>query len=211
VVTGYLDVLRKAWVWIIALVVLGGCVGYGVSLATSKTYQGTAQLFVLSSAPSNPDLTTTANQNTMAEVQSLPTLATSPQVTARVISQLHLRITNSELAGKITADAPAGKVLINVRVTDHDPVMAARLTNAVAIQFIDIARLYLGSTSSRHPQFGLSMVHPATVPSTPISPDRQLDTELGLLAGLALAIVAVLLRAARRATPGPAAEPALAA
>jgi succinoglycan biosynthesis transport protein ExoP len=211
VVTRYLDVLRKGWAWIFALVVVGGCVGYGVSLATTKIYQATTQVFV--TAQPGIELLPVlmpGNQFGQAQVQSLTAVVNSPMVTGRVINRLGLQITRSELAGKITADAPPGKVLINIHVTDRDPVVATRLANVVAKQFSEVAGKFLEATPSGQPESEVEVVHPATVPSAPISPDRQLYTELGLLAGLALGLAVVSLRAARRARPEQAGEPALA-
>ena len=199
--TGYLDVVRKGWAWIFTFVVLGGCAGYGIALETAKTYQAEAQLFVATHEPSNPDDVTSASEDAIGVAQSLPAFATSPMVTSYVVSKLGLHTPSSQLAGQIAADATSGKALINIRVKDADPIMAARLTNAVTARFIDVTSQVFQRPGSRRPQYSLTTVRHATVPTNAVSPNRQLYAEAGLLAGLALGLVVVSLGGVRRTKP----------
>ena len=200
--TEYLVGLRKGWAWIFAFVILGGCVGYGIALGTTKAYQGTAQVFMAEPRIQTlPATTPSLDDFVQARLQSLTSVVNAPAVTRRVIAELNLRMTDQQLANKISADAPDGKTLINIRVTDQVPRVAAQLTNVVSQKFIETARTLLEPTGSRQSDVRLVVVRPATVPTSAISPDRQVYAELGLLAGLVSGVLLLGLIAARRSRP----------
>ncbi len=190
----YLRVLRKGWPLILAFVVLGSAAGIGLTVTTSKVYQGTAQVFV--SATPNDSVAALAQGNSFTQdrVQSYVDLANSPAVTAAVVKELGLSMSQQTLASKITADAPQNKVLINLHVTDHDPNQAARLTNAVAAQFDTFVENTEQTDATGKPVIKLTLVHPATVPSSPIKPSKIINIGLGFVLGLLLGIGFVFLR-----------------
>jgi capsular exopolysaccharide synthesis family protein len=115
-------------------------------------------------------------------------------VTNGVRDRLKLALTEQELAAKISADAPLNKVLINVHVTDHDPVQAERLANAVARQFNTVVEATDNNDTTGKPLVKLTTIHPATVPSAPITPNKVLNLGLGLVLGLLVGIGVAVLR-----------------
>ncbi len=180
----YIRVLRKSWALILAVVVVGIGVGLALTLATQKVYQATAQVFVASSVDI-ADSATINSGNTFAtsRVQSYIAIANSPKVTTPVISSLGLTMTDQQLAAKITADAPLNKVLINLHVTDHNPAQAATLARAVTAQFIEAVQA-TDVDAKGSPLVTLTEIRPATVPGTPIKPNKIVNIGLGLILGL---------------------------
>ena len=76
----YVRILRKSWASILAFVVVGIAAGVALTLATTKVYQASSQLFVYvpgSSADGSLGANSTYAQQ---QVQSLTTYATSPTV-----------------------------------------------------------------------------------------------------------------------------------
>jgi capsular exopolysaccharide synthesis family protein len=190
----FLRVLRKGWPLVLVFVVLGSAVGIGLTLTTAKVYQATVQVFVATSTGTTAaDL---ANGNTFSQdrVQSYTSIATGPDVTGPVIAQLGLSLTKQELASKISADAPQNKVLINVHVTDHSPQQAATLANAVAAQFDTVVQNTEQTDASGKPVVKLTVIHPATVPGSPIKPSKIINIGLGFVLGLLFGIGFVVLR-----------------
>ena len=49
----YVRVLRKSWALILAITVVGIALGVGLTLATTKVYQASSQIFVSSASNSN--------------------------------------------------------------------------------------------------------------------------------------------------------------
>jgi capsular exopolysaccharide synthesis family protein len=199
----YLRVLRKGWATILAFVVVGIGIGVGLTLVTTKTYEASVQLFAfVPSTGSDPSAANQGNLYAEAAVQSLTAAANSPTVTGAVITELHLKGTDDELAAKITADAPLNKVLINVHVTDTDPARAASIANAVAGHFTTFAAKISGekatSKTTKNSDPGnvirLTILHPASVPSSPIKPNKILNIGLGLIVGLLLGVGVAVLR-----------------
>lgn len=190
----YLRVLRRAWPTVLTFVLLGLAGGVGVTLATKTVYQASVQIFVATSTSSSSTDLANGNTFTQDRVQSYTNIATGPVVTGAVIKQLHLKMSESELAGKITADAPLNKVLINLHVVDHDPGTAALLANNVAAQFNKAVAGIEQTDANGTPVVKLTVIHPATVPSTPIKPSKALDIGFGLVLGLIVGIAVVVFR-----------------
>jgi capsular exopolysaccharide synthesis family protein len=190
----FLRILRKGWPVILGFIVLGSALGVAATLATKKVYQADVQVFVATSnAGTGVDLNQ-GNAFTQNQVQSYTSIATSPAVTGPVIKKLHLSLSKEGLASKITADAPATKVLINLHVTDHDPVQSAELANALAAQFNAVVQRTEQTDAGGRPVVKLTVIHPATVPSTPIKPSPVLNIGIGFVLGLLVGMGFVILR-----------------
>jgi capsular exopolysaccharide synthesis family protein len=115
-------------------------------------------------------------------------------VTEQVVKDLNLSMTPDELAKEITADAPLNKVLINLHVVDRDPVLAARLANAVATQFSKVVQDLEQTGAAQSSPVKLSVTHPAQTPSIPVSPRTKLDIAVAVLVGLVLGLGLAFLR-----------------
>src|SRR4051794_2582048 len=152
----------------LAMMVLGVAAGIGTTLMTTKVYQASVQLFVATASNQSGTDLAQGNAFTQNRVQSYTEIANSPKVTGPVVDGLRLDISSQQLADKITADAPQNKVLINIRVTDHRPRLAARVANAVASQFATVVQNTEKTDANGKPVVKLTVIHPATVPSTPI-------------------------------------------
>ena len=192
----YLRVLRKRW-HLITVTLLVFVAGAAVHAFTEqKMYEATAQIFVSTAAADSGSVTdlNQGNSFTQARVQSYTSVANSPMVTDDVVRALALSISSEALAGKITADAPANTVLINLHVQDENPDLAAQLANTVAARFsIVIQDLEQTSAAGQSP-IKLTVTHPASAPSVPVSPNVKIDLALGVLVGLGLGLGLAFLR-----------------
>ena len=195
--TEYLSILRKRWPIIAVFILLGVAGAVALVRTSARVYTASAQIFVAASSQNNTAALNNGNTFAQARVQSYTSVANSPAITAAVVKDLGLSITSAELARKISADAPLNKVLLNLHVTDHSPVQAARIANAVASQFViyvqSIEKLSAGSEAS---PVELTVIHPAQVPGLPTSPKVKLDLLIGFLVGLILGLGAAGLREA---------------
>src|SRR3954451_21719069 len=110
----YLHVLRRGWPVVLVFVVLGVAAGVLLTVTSTKIYQASVQMFVATSTSQSATDLAQGNIFTQDRVQSYTAIATSPQVTGPVIHSLGVPLTDSDLAAKISADAPQNKVLINL-------------------------------------------------------------------------------------------------
>jgi capsular polysaccharide biosynthesis protein len=192
----YLRVLRKRWRPIVAVLLVCVLAGAAYLLSSTKKYEATAQIFV---STAGAGATTAADLNsgntfTQARVQSYTSVANSPAVTEPVLKQLGLSMGADALASEISADAPLNKVLINLHVTDRDPVQAAGLANAVAAQFSKVVEDLEQTNTTQPSPVKLTVTQPAQVPTSPSSPRPKLDIALAILVGLVLGLGFAFLR-----------------
>ncbi len=190
----FIRILRKGWPLVLACIVLGTTIGVILTATTTTVYQANVQVFVATSSTDSATQLEQGNTFTQDRVQSYTSIANSPAVVGPVIDRLGLHLTQPQLAGKINADAPQNKVLINLHVTDHNPQQAARLANAVAAQFNTVVQNTEQTGADGKPVVKLTVIHPATVPGSPTKPSKLIDIGLGLLVGVLVGLGLVVLR-----------------
>jgi len=191
----YWNLILKNLSAVLILSFIGTTFGLLVSLASPKIYTASSQIFISTPTPAI-DIGALQQGSSFAQqrVISYSRVISGPATLVPVIEQLGLKMGSSELAGKISASAPLGTVLINIGVTDVSPIRAAAIANAVAVQF--------GKTiqTLELPQFGDSsgvkstMVRSAEVPSAPSSPNTKLNLLSGLFCGFIIACLIGILR-----------------
>lgn len=134
--------LRRGWVFIVACVVIGGAIGVVLTITTKTTYQSTAKVFVASNAGADNTSLAAGNTFTQDRTAAYVIFAKSPQVTNQVIGYLtkvkneKLDLTPQELAQKINATVEDNKVVIDIAVTDGNPIQAQLLAQTVSTFFI---------------------------------------------------------------------------
>lgn len=190
----FLRALRKGWPLALAFVVAGLSLGIGLTVGTAKVYRASVQVFVATSTTDSAAQLQAGNTFTEDRVQSYTSIATSPAVTGPVSQALRLNLSETQLADKISADAPPTKVLINLHVTDHDPRQAAALANAVAARFNTVVQSTEQTDANGRPVVKLTVIHPAIVPDAPIKPSKVINIGLGFLLGLLLGVGVVVAR-----------------
>jgi capsular exopolysaccharide synthesis family protein len=190
----YLRILRRYWLGILTAVLLGLLAGGGASVLTRPSYAAETQLFVaIQSSGSVQDLQQ-GNTFSQARVQSYVKTIDSPVVLNPVIEALGLDMTSEALASRVSASTDANTVLINITVTDASAVQAAAIAQAVANSLVNaVDTLEKPQTGGTSP-VRLSIIKPATAPTTPSAPNTRLNLLLGLVAGLAVGCGFAVLR-----------------
>lgn len=193
----YLRTLRRGWMAIVVSVVVALGLG-GLLIASSEaTYSATAELFV---APGTTEITTEVVQGSRFyenRVKTYALIVDSATVLDPVINELGLATNAESLAGRVSADAPVETVLLRIRVTDNEPGQAADIANAVAEQFSIVApQLESRDDSGEDSVVRITVVNPATEPSTPIAPNKRLILGLAVLLGLAVGFAIAVFREA---------------
>lgn len=191
----YLRVLRKHWIAIVALVLLGLAAGAAVSFVQTPKYSSSAKVFVSTSGGDTVADLQQGNTFTQQRVKTYADLATTPIVLLPVISELGLELSDEELAREVTATAPLDTTLIEITVTDPDPANAAAVATAVSESLTKVVASIesTGADADAVSPVRLTLVQHAAVPQRPVSPNTPLNLVLGgvlgLIAGIAVALV----------------------
>lgn len=193
----YLRILRKSWILIVACALLGLAGASGLSITTTPKYLSTTELYVSVQSAASTGTADLVQGTSFARqaVTSYVSVVNSARVLDPVIDDLNLKLTAQQLSGKVTASSPLNTVLIEIAVTDTNPVTAAKIANSVGKNFTDIVVNVLekpegGGTS----QVKIETIQPAVPATKPASPNVPLNLALGLLVGLAVGIGAAVLR-----------------
>lgn len=192
--TDYIRVLRKSWLLIVVLTLLGLGASAAYSLTRTPVFESSSTVFVSTQTGGTAAELQQGSNFTQARINTYVGLVRTPVVLNPVIAELELGITSAELSKSVSAAAPLNSTLISVTVTDPDPVTAADIANAVAASLSSaVPRLEPEAADGSSP-VRLSRVSDAQPALAPSSPNVPLNLALGTLVGLALGIGLAVLR-----------------
>ncbi|MEV8000938.1 polysaccharide biosynthesis tyrosine autokinase [Pseudarthrobacter oxydans] len=190
----YLRIARAHWIFIAALTMTGLLFGAGASIAIKPTYTSELQLFVAIQSSGTVQELQQGNTFTQARVQSYVKTVGSPIVLQPAIDSLGLDMTSDQLSNKVRATADLNTVLVNISVTDSSPVQAQAITQAVGNSLIKAVESLEKPKSGGSSPVGLSIIKPATAPSTPSAPNTPMYLVFGMFIGLFLGAGGAILR-----------------
>jgi len=190
----YVDSLRKHWLVIVALTILGAGAAFGYARTLPPEYSSTAAVMLV---PQRGDSTNELVQGTsyvQSLVQTYAVLASSPLVLSPVIDELDLEGTPTQLAKRVSVVNTLNTVVIEISVTDSSAEQAQRITEAITDSLIEAVPTVSPSDADNQPAVRLETIAPARMPQAPIGPNTRLITLIGAAIGLALAVTYALFR-----------------
>lgn len=190
----YLGILRKRWLSIAVLAVLGGILGYAWTAGDTPLYRSTSTVYLTTSLGNTVSDLNQGAAYTSNLMQTYAIVATTPVVLEPVIEKLGLDTSPKALAKSIQAQVPLNSYLIDISVTSSDPTRAADISNAVATQLGNAVRDLAPTSSGGSAALKMTQVAAATPASAPFAPRPKMTAGLGLAGGLALGIVIALVR-----------------
>ena len=191
----YLRVLRSRWVLIAVITLVGLGAAAAATLATTKLYRSTTTVFVSAGdAQANLGSAYTGSLLSQQRVTSYVTVAKSRPIARAIVTQLGLSASPDAVVAMMSVDNPLDTVLMNLSVTNADPVLAQRIATTWVQQLTWAVDQIEQSGTGGASLFKLSVVQPASLPTSPYSPRPTVNLALGLLVGLAIGVgTAVLL------------------
>ena len=179
---------------VLALVV---CVGAAVLITslTPKTYEASVQVYVGPNASATV-LNGPYEQQAAAQQQviTFASLIDAPKIFDYIRSDIHITLTNDQLRGKLSADAPTQQTIINIHATDRSADFAAKLANSAAKGFINYVQGLATPTDAKKSNVRMAATSDAEAPDSPVSPNSVLNIVLGVLIGLLLGAVLAVAR-----------------
>lgn len=169
--------LRRGWALVLALVIGASAAGIFTKLFVTPQYQATSMIYVYSKSTSITSLADLQIGSQLAV--DFQIVATTREVMESVIESVGLNTTYDKLLNTIDITNPSGSHILEIKVKNPDPQLAADISNALA----DELRARIASVMNTDEP---SMVSRATVPVRPVSPSVKKNAALG---GLALFVL----------------------
>lgn len=191
----YIRILRKSWILITVMTLLGIAAAATYSLLQTPQYSATSKVFVSTQSGGTVSDLAQGNTFTTQRVQTYADLVSTPAVLLPVIAELGLDADAGVLGRSISSSAPESTSLIEITVVGPDPVLASEIANSASESLTSVVDnlerpLEEGSVSP----VKLTLVQQASVPNSPVSPNVPINIILGFLVGLALGVGLAVLR-----------------
>jgi capsular exopolysaccharide synthesis family protein len=190
----YISLLRKNWLLISTATLLGAALALTYSMLATPMYSTAAKVFVSTSGATNASELQQGNTFTVQRVKTYSDLVTTSAVLQPAIDELGLSLSVAQLRGSVSANTPLNTTVIDISVTQDDPVFAASLATTIAEQLSVVVEEIETTSGALVSPVQLSVVQEAEVPTNPTSPNTKLNIALGIMLGLALGVGAALLR-----------------
>jgi polysaccharide biosynthesis transport protein len=184
----FLGIVRRSLRLIFVVTLLVAASAFIVSTILPKSYEAEARVLV--GSVTDPTLDRLNAYQQLA--QTYAALATTTPVLAKAAAQIGLDEDPVKIALRVAVRAPLGQSLVRITATAGTPSDAAKLANAIAAGVVDLGRPSVSGTSIA------SIVQPALEPREPASPRVFLNTAIGVVLGIGLALAVVLVLARRR-------------
>lgn len=168
--------LKKRILLLILMCILGASAAFFYSKAIlTPTYTSTSMIMVMSKETTITSLTDLQIGSQLTKDYSY--LITSRTVMENVIDRLGLNLDYLQLRGKVKVDNPADTRILNISVTDTDPMMAKTLTDEVA----DCASDYISEIMEQAPP---KIIEQGEIPLYQTSPNTKINVLIGALIGM---------------------------
>jgi len=179
-----LDLLNhlKKKCWIVLAAFLAFAVGgfLFTKLFITPQYVASTRIYVLNRGSEN-GLVSSDYQISNYMVSDYTVLITGRNVTSKVISELDLNISDSQLAHMISVTSPANTRILQISVTDTDPARAADIANA-------IRRIASEQIKEIADADAVNLVYEAVIPQAPSAPSAMKNTALAAILGVVAAV-----------------------
>ncbi len=177
--------LRKAVVIILVAVVGAGAMFAYTKFLVTPQYTAKSSLFILSKTTSVTSLADIQLSNYLTA--DFQVLATSRPVIEEVIDTLELDYTYEELVAILTVNNPADSRVLELIIEHPNPEKAAEIANEMADVVADRVASVMVTDKPTN-------VERAVVAKNPSSPNTMMNTAIGGLAGLVLAVGVIIVR-----------------
>lgn len=179
---------EKLWIILLSGIVLGIAAYFYTSVMITPQYASDGTVYILTRSNSNQQVTT-GDLNMSAQLTSdFEELIISHTVLDEVIEQIDYEgLTFGSLKNKITVTNRTDTRILQITVTDPDPLMAKAIVDKV----IEISSEKIKSIMDIE---AVNLVDEGTLNSTPVSPSYKKNVLIGVLIGIVItsAIVIVM-------------------
>ncbi|RDV08109.1 chromosome partitioning protein [Arthrobacter sp. RT-1] len=188
----FTTMIRRRWLLIVACTALGITAAVATLAAIPPTYTAETQVLVSLNNARTPAELEQGNNFIQARTRSYVVAARSPLVLDSVIDELGLPENAQSLARKIDATAELNTVVITISVKDASAVRATRIAESLVRNFIRSIEDVESTPDRSASLIKLSLISPATEPTSPSAPNSAVVLTVGTLLGLGLGLAVTL-------------------
>lgn len=184
-----LDLARAVWkhIWIVIIgIVVGAMLAFTITqVFITPMYQATSTIYILSKTTS---ITSIADLQIGSQLAAdFEIIATTRELLEKVIDQESLDMTYEELKREVSVSNPTDSHMLRITVTDKDPELAARISNAISDELREEIANVMNTDRP-------SAVEKAVVPEHQYSPNVRNNTILGAVIVGLLAVIIIAIR-----------------
>jgi tyrosine-protein kinase len=183
--TDYLRILRKRKLLVLAAVVCCAATALAASAATIPVYRASAKLLVMARTQPSGGVSSAYEGALLSQqlMQSFAAVIEARPTAEAALRRQYENIPAGVLQQRVKAEPIPDTLLIELSIEDIDPARAQRLTNAVALAFVDQVPTLQGGSTVR-----VSLVEPALRPTVPVRPQTRFNVALAAMLGLMLGV-----------------------
>lgn len=205
-IEGFIRTLKRQWYIAVIATLVGGLLGFGISLIQPKVYASDATGVVTTGDTGSIALASTADTLTKSKATQYQALASSRKVAERALEISGYQMSPEQALSMVSAAVPLDTAQIKVTVRSQDPELAQNLADAWIQALGDNVKEVENSgnnASASDGSFAVTSVMnftayvPANLPSSPISPNVKMNTLLGIVLGLVAAAVYLFVQSVR--------------
>ena len=184
----FIVLVRKIWLIVLCAILMGFAAWVYTDYFVTPMYRASVSIYVNNNAMSSAATISATDLNAAQKlVNTYVSILQSETVMERVAEEVGHGLTSEQIRGMMSAGSINETEVFRVNISNADPVMAAEIANAVAsIAPVEISEIVTGSSTK--------IIDYARVPRKPYSPNVARNTILGIGAGVAVAIMIVVLQ-----------------
>ncbi|GAA0768025.1 Wzz/FepE/Etk N-terminal domain-containing protein [Clostridium subterminale] len=177
-----LEVLKKRWKMILIITLLATLVSGLVSFfLISPKYEASTKLFIGKEAGAEKGY----DQSEIAMYQKLMKTYSEAiktrDLVGRAIKSANSNLTEDEVLKKLTVVTVADTQILQIKIDDKDPNMAATMVQAITNEFVTTSKVLV-------PNGNIKVIESVKVPETPVSPNKKMNIAIAFLLGLMVSV-----------------------
>ncbi len=190
----YIRGLRRHWLAILVMTLVGAATGYGWTLLQTPVYTAYASGYIASAQNSDVGISTIGDNLARGKVSSYLEIASWRSVAQNAIDDLGLATTPEAVVNRVEVTNPADTVIMRISATGPSPEEARALAeawiDAMIIEIDDIE----GDGSEGSAPVTVIPADIASLPSSPSFPDVRMAVAVGAILGLGFGVAFALIR-----------------
>lgn len=177
-----LEVLKKRWKMILIVTLLATLVsGLASFFLISPKYEASTKLFIGKEAGAEVGY----DQNEIAMYQKLMKTYSEAiktrDLVGRAIKVANSNLTEDEVLKKLTVVTVADTQILQIKIDDKNPNMAATMVQAITNEFVTTSKALV-------PNGNIKVIETVKVPETPVSPNKKMNIAIAFLLGLMVSV-----------------------
>ena len=176
---------KRIWVIICSAIILAVAAFFITDIMFLPQYDSSTRMYVVVRKDESTTITASELQLGSQVIKDYMILTNSKSVVEKVIQNLSLQTTYSNLVKSIKVTNPTDTRIIDIKVSYKDPLIAQKIADNLRDTASDFAKNIMNIDR-------ISVVEKASLSSLPSSPNKTLNTQIGGLLGLLISISVIL-------------------